>query len=188
LAGALESGGLTVRYVDLRFVGYGEVGAAFERGELDGALLGEPLVSDLVARGLAVRLADDFVDGLQPTYLYCLRSMLEERRADVVSFVAGQLRTYADLSSGDVTRDWDAPDARAAISEFTDVPSERLPHAQRPYYDPLGRFHPESLERLYGFFVDSGYVEFTPSFDPASLIEADIVPEALALLERGDRQ
>lgn len=186
LASALESGGLTVRDVDLRYVGYGDVGAAFERGELDGALLGEPLVSDLVARGLAVRLADDFVDGLQPTYLYCLRSVLDERRTDIVRFVAGQLRVYADLASGDPARAWDAPDTLAVITDFTDVPSARIAAAQRPFYDPRGRFQPESLERLYRFFVDNGYVEPLPTFDPAALIDPTIVPEALALLEQGD--
>lgn len=188
LASALESGGLTVRDVELRFVGYGDIGAAFERGELAGALLGEPLVSELVERGLAVRLADDFVDGLQPTYSYCLRSALEEeRREDVVRFVAGQLRVYADLESGNGARDWNAPDAHRVISEFTDVASARVAEAQRPYFDPQGRFQPESLERLYRFFVDYGYVEPLPNFDPLALIEPSIVPEALALLEQNGR-
>lgn len=187
LASALATGGLTVNDVELHFVGYREVEGAFAEGIIDASLLGEPLVEDLVERGLAVRLADDFVDGLQPTYLYCLRSTLERRRDDVVRFVAGQLRAYADLESDDPARNWDAPDTSQIIAEFTDFPGDRVPRAMRPHYDPRARLHSEHVERLYRFFADYNYVDSMPDFEPAALLEPELVAEALTLLQKDDR-
>ena len=184
LQAALESGGLTVRDVDLRFVGYHDVAPAFEASAVDAALIGEPIVTELIERGIAVRLTDDFVDGLQPTYLFCLRSTLNERRDAVVRFVAAMLRTYADLESDDPKRNWDATDTSEVVAAVTNVPSNRVPPAMRPHYDPLGRFQPESIQRLYRFFVDYNYVDPIPGFSPDALFESDVVTEALALLPK----
>lgn len=183
LDSALRSGGLGVEDVDLRIVGYGDVGAAFQSGEIDAALLGEPLVADLVERGLAIRLASDFVDGLQPTYLYCLRSTLEDRRDEIVRFVAGYLRACADLESDDSKRSWQAESTRLTVASFTDVGNQAIPDPMRPTYEPEATFRYGSLERLYRFFVNRGDVEPMSGFEPSSLIDAAVGPDALALLQ-----
>lgn len=179
LHSALEHGGLSLDDVDLRFVQYHDVGAAFERKEIDAALLGEPLVTDLIDHRLAARLESDFVDGLQPTYLYTLRETLEERFGEVTAFTAAYLRACADLQSGDPERGWDAPSTQATISHFTDVPDVEVVESMHPLYEPEGRFRRGSIGRIYDFFVSRGEVAPVPGLDPDSLIDERIV-EAIA--------
>lgn len=175
LHSALESGGLTLDDVDLRFVQYHDVGAAFERKEIDAALLGEPLVTDLIDRRLAARLESDFVDGLQPTYLYTLRETLESRFDDIAAFTGAYLRACADLQSGDHDRNWNAPSTLATIAEFTDVPDVEVVESMHPVYEPEGRFRRGSVGRIYDFFVSRGEVEPIPGFDPDRLIDERVV-------------
>jgi NitT/TauT family transport system substrate-binding protein len=184
LHSALQRGGLTLDDVDLRFVPYDEVGAAFQRGEIDAALLGEPLVTDLIDRRIAVRLESDFVDGLQPTYLYTLAQTLDERRDDLTRFVSAYLRACADLQSGDPERGWAAPSTLEIIAGFTDPSTSaqgrlgvEVAESMHPIYEPEGRFRRGSIARIYDFFVSRGDVEPIPGFDPDSLIDESVVRE-----------
>ncbi|HLT20710.1 MAG TPA: ABC transporter substrate-binding protein [Thermomicrobiales bacterium] len=178
LHSALERGGLTLDDVDLRFVPYDQVGAAFQRREIDAALLGEPLVTDLIDRGIAARLESDFVDGLQPTYLYTLAETLETRRDEITRFVSAYLRACADLQSGNLDLGWSAASTMDVISHFTDVPGVEVAESMHPIYEPEGRFRRGSIARIYDFFVARGDVEPIDGFDPDSLIDESIV-EAL---------
>lgn len=184
LASALESGGLTLSDVDLQIVPYDEVGAALQRQDVDAALLGEPLVTDLVERGVAARLASDFVDGLQPTYLYTRFDVLEARRDDLVHFLMAYLRACDDLESGDPRRGWGSPATVRVVSRFTDVPDTEVEEAMHPRYEPQATFHDGSLERLYEFFISRGAIEPIPNFKPASLIDPEPASEAVARLQR----
>ncbi len=181
LHSALEHGGLSLNDVDLRFVQYHDVGAAFERKEIDAALLGEPLVTDLIDRRLAARLESDFVDGLQPTYLYTLGRTLDERFDDVVAFTAAYLRACVDLQSGDPKRDWNAPETLATIAHFTDVPDAEVIESMRPHYEPEGSFRRGSVGRIYDFFVARGEVAPIPNLDPDSLIDERVIEAVRAL-------
>ncbi len=181
LHSALERGGLTLDDVDLQFVQYHDVGGAFQRKEIDAALLGEPLVTDLIDRRLAARLESDFVDGLQPTYLYTLRKTLEERFDALTAFTAAYLRACADLQSNDPERDWNAPSTLATIAGFTDVPGVEVMESMRPIYEPEGQFRRGSVGRIYDFFVSRGAVEAIPDFDPDSLIDERVVEAVRAL-------
>lgn len=180
LHSALERGGLTLDDVQLRIVPYDEVGAALARGEIDAALLGEPLVTDLIDRGIAARLESDFVDGLQPTYLYSLAETLETRRAAVSSFVSAYLRACADLQSGDPDLGWSAPSTLEVIATFTDVPGVEVAESMHPHYEPAGRFRRGSVARVYEFFVSRGMVERIDGFEPDGLIDESVV-EGLGL-------
>lgn len=182
LASALESGGLTLADVDLRIVPYEEVGAALASGEVDAALLGEPLVTDLVERGIAARLASDFVDGLQPTYVYTGRELLDARREDVTRFLIAYLRACSDLQSTDRRRGWGSPATVRVISRFTDMPGAEVEESMHPHYEPEAAFHEGSLERLYEFFISRGAIEPIPNFKPASLIDSGPARDALQRL------
>ena len=180
LHSALERGGLALDDVDLRFVQYHDVGAAFQRKEIDAALLGEPLVTDLIDRRLAARLESDFVAPasgypLQPTYLYTLRRTLEERFDAVTAFTAAYLRACADLQSADPERNWNAPSTLATVAEFTDVPGVEVAESMRPLYEPAATFRRGSVRRIYAFFVSRGAVEPIPDFDADSLIDERVV-------------
>ncbi|MFW6074539.1 MAG: ABC transporter substrate-binding protein [Chloroflexota bacterium] len=179
LAAALESGGLTIDDVELRVVPYAEVGPAFERGEIDAAILGEPLVADLIERGLAARLASDFVDGLQPTYLYTTAENLQNHRAEITRFVTAYLMACDDLESRDPQRDWNAPATVRLISSFTDVPDDEVEESMHPTFEPEATFHEGSLERLYEFFIARGAIQPIPNFKPSSLIDRSVATEAL---------
>lgn len=182
LASALESGGLTFDDVELRSVPYTEVGTAFERGDVDAALLGEPLATALVERGIAARLASDFVDGLQATYLFTRQESLQERGEEITRFVAGYLRACQDLESGDQRRGWAAPDVVELVADFTGTPGYEVMELVHPQYEPQGRFQEGSLERIYEFFVAHHMIDPIPNFKPASLIEHSVTRDALAML------
>ncbi len=64
---ALKSGGLKYSDINLQTVGFGDVAAALENKSIDGAMLGEPLATLGEDKGLVKVLAEDFVDGDQPT-------------------------------------------------------------------------------------------------------------------------
>jgi NitT/TauT family transport system substrate-binding protein len=182
LHSALQRGGLTLDDVDLRFVPYDEVGPAFQRGEIDAALLGEPLVTDLIDRRIAVRLESDFVDGLQPTYLYTLARTLDERRDDLTRFVAAYLRACADLESGDPERGWSSPSTLEIIAGFTDPSTSaqgrlgvEVAESMHPTFEPEGCFRRGSIARIYDFFISRGDAERIEGFDPDSLIDETVV-------------
>lgn len=183
LASALETEGLTVDDVDLQVIGYADVGPALADRTVDAALLGEPLVTDLIDSGIATRLASDFVDGLQPTYLYTLQETLDERRDDLVRFVAGYLLACADLQSRDPARSWNADHVLQTIATFTEIQSAEIIEAMHPSYEPTATFHTGSLQRLYDFFLNHGAITPIPDFDPESLIDESIGRDAVALIE-----
>ncbi|CAN5625838.1 hypothetical protein BH23CHL2_BH23CHL2_14420 [soil metagenome] len=175
LHSALASGGLTIDDVDLRIVPYDDVGDAFERKEIDAALLGEPLVTELIDQRLAGRLESDFVDGLQPTYLYTLSETLEARHDDIAAFVSAYLRACADLASGDPDRGWSAPSTLETIANFTDVSGVEVAESMHPVFEPEGRFRRGSIVRIYDFFVSRGVVQPIPDFEPDSLIDERVI-------------
>ena len=180
LHSALASGGLTIDDVDLRIVPYDDVGDAFERREIDAALLGEPLVTELIDRRLAGRLESDFVAPasgypLQPTYLYTLQQMLDERRGAVTAFVSAYLRACSDLASGDPERGWSAPSTLQTIAGFTDVSGVEVEESMHPIFEPDGRFRRGSIVQIYDFFISRGVVEPIPDFEPDSLIDESVV-------------
>lgn len=175
LYSALERGGLTLDDVDLQFVQYDEVGDAFERKTIDAALLGEPLVTDLIERRLAARLESDFVDGLQPTYLYTLGNTLETRFDEVSAFVTAYLRACADLESNDPDCGWSAATTLESIANFTDIAGVEVAESMRPVFQPDGHFRRGSIARIYDFFVSRGEVEPIPGLDPDSLIDERVV-------------
>ena len=177
LHSALAKGGLSVDDVELRIIPYDAVGAAFERREIDAALLGEPLVTDLIERRIAARLESDFVDGLQPTYLYTLDETIETRPDEVRAFVSAYLRACRDLSSGNSERGWSAPSTLGTITGFTDVSGVEVEESMRPVFEPNGGFRRGSIGKIYEFFVSRGAVERIPGFDPDSLIDERFVGE-----------
>lgn len=185
LASALETEDLTVDDVDLQIIGYDDVGAALSDGTIDAALLGEPLVTDLIDNGIATRLASDFVDGLQPTYLFALQETLDERRDDLVRFTAGYLLACADLESRDPARSWNADHVLESIASFTGIQGAEINEAMHPSYEPAATFHAGSLQRLYDFFLDRGAIAPIPNFDPESLIDETVGRDAVALIEGG---
>lgn len=175
LHSALASGGLTIDDVDLRIVPYDDVGGAFERREIDAALLGEPLVTELIDRRLAGRLESDFVDGLQPTYLYTRQQTLDTRSEAVTAFVSAYLRACADLASGDPERGWSAPSTLQTIAGFTDVSGVEVEDSMHPIFEPEGRFRRGSIVRIYDFFISRGVVDPIPDFEPDSLIDESVI-------------
>ncbi len=183
LALALESGGLTLADVELRDIPYTRIGEAFAAGEVDAALFGEPLATALIEQGLIARLASDFVDGLQATYLSTRGSILRERRDEIVRFVAAYLQACRDLESADNQRNWASPETVALIASFTHTPEYDVMDVVRPRYEPDGRFREGSLERLYEFFIAQGMISPIPNFKPASLIEHSVTRDARSLLE-----
>lgn len=177
LHSALASGGLSIDDINLRIVPYDDVGDAFERREIDAALLGEPLVTELIDRRLAGRLESDFVNGLQPTYLYTLRDTLETCQAGITAFVTAYLRACDDLASDDPDRGWSARSTLQTIAGFTDVSGIEVEESMHPIFEPRGRFRRGSIIQIYDFFISRGDVEPIPGFEPDSLIDERVIEE-----------
>lgn len=158
---ALRSGGLTINDIELTEVGFSDVAAALDNGSIDGAMLGEPLVTLNEDSGLVQVLADDFVDGDQPTAVYWNRDWAEKNPDLAEGFLSAYRKAVKDLNGGG----WDDPEIQAIIEQYTQVPADVVARASHPFEDEelnLEGFHAqEAFFRDQGLLTYDGELEFS---------------------------
>lgn len=158
---ALQSGGLKYTDVELTTVGFGDVAAALENKSIDGAMLGEPLATLGADKGLVTVLADDFVDGDQPTGVYWNRKWAEKNPKLAEGFLRAYLKAVGDLENGG----WQDDATLAILEKYTQVPADVIKRAARPYNDPEGKLNLKSFRDQEAFFREQGQLTYDGELD-----------------------
>lgn len=156
---ALRSGGLTINDIQLTEVGFSDVAAALDNGSIDGAMLGEPLVTLNKDSGLVQVLADDFVDGDQPTAVYWNRGWAEKNPDLAEGFLSAYGKAVQDLNDGG----WDDPEIQAIIEQYTQVPADVVARAAHPFEDE--ELNLEGFHAQEAFFRDQGLLTYDGELD-----------------------
>lgn len=180
---ALRTDGLTIADVDLQTLPFPDVAAALDSGALDGAMLGEPLVTQAEKNGLVVRLDADFPENFQPTFVWVNPAFAEKTPDLVTGFMAGMLRGCRDLWSDD----WDSDENLAILESYTKVPPDLIREAARTYCEPNGDIHADDLNTLQTFFEDRGLLEYDTPLDVETLIDRSFAEEAVKIIGVSDQ-
>lgn len=181
---ALRTDGLTIEDVDLQTLPFPDVPAALESGALDGAMLGEPLVTQAEQQGLVVRLDADFPENFQPTFVWVNPDFATETPDLVTGFMAGMLQGCRDLWSDD----WDSDENLAILEEYTNVPPDLIREASRTWCEPNGDVHSDDLATLQEFFGDRGLLEYEEPLDVESIVDRSFAEGAIEIIGRSDAQ
>lgn len=181
---ALRTDDLTIDDVDLQTLPFPDVPAALESGALDGAMLGEPLVTQAEKEGLVVRLEADFPEDFQPTFVWVNPDFAAETPELVTGFMAGMLQGCRDLW-GD---DWDSDENLAILEGYTKVPPELIREASRTWCEPNGDIHAEDLDTLQSFFGDRGLLEYDEPLDVEEIIDRSFAEAAVEMIGRSEQE
>lgn len=177
---ALVLGGVDPTSVEIVAVAFPDVAAALNSesaDRIDAAILGEPLVSFAEQEGLVVRLADDFIDGFQATFLYMSNDFIANNREAAVGFVRAYLRAVRDLETPDV---WQSDDTAKILEEYTGVPAAINKNAARPYYPVNGTINIANLEALQTYFADQGTLGYDGLLEVTVMLDETLLDEVLA--------
>ncbi|HWV23759.1 MAG TPA: ABC transporter substrate-binding protein [Thermomicrobiales bacterium] len=178
LDAALRTGGLTIGDVDLQYLTFPDAVTALDAGALDGAIIGEPLATQAEQQGTLVRLASDFpVQGMQVTAVYANSDWVAKNPEAAAGFVAGYLRACRDLMEAP-----NDPLNLTIINKYTDVPLQLIADAVKPVYQVDGEINIDNLITLQEFFSERGLMDFEGTIDPTTVIDQDVIDNALALI------
>ncbi len=171
---ALRRAGLTIAEVELVPLPFAQMPAAMEGGALTAAILPEPLITLAERRGLARRLADDFIVQGQPTAVYLNAGFAAERADAAERFLAAYLRACRDLQGAG----WRDPANLAVLARVTDVPAEVIEAASPPGFDPDGRLNVVEWERMQRFFLARGQLAYTDPLPLERFLDTRLVEAA----------
>jgi NitT/TauT family transport system substrate-binding protein len=175
---ALRTGDLTIEDIELQTLGFGDVPAALESGALDGAMLGEPLVTAAEQEGILVRLVDGFISDFQPTFVFVNPSFAADNPDLLRRFMVAYLQGCRDIA-GD---DWATDENVAILEEATGVDAELIKQAARTYCEPDGEVDLEDLDTLQAFFGDRGLLEYDEPLDVTAIVDTTYAEEAVVVL------
>jgi NitT/TauT family transport system substrate-binding protein len=179
LDAALGTGGLSIEDVDLQYLAFPDAVTALGSGALDAAIIGEPLATQAEQQGTLVRLASRFpVQGIQVTAVYANAEWVEENPDAAAGFVAGYLQACRDLM--DAPND---PLNLTIINKYTDVPIPLIADSVKPVYQENGDINTGNLVMIQEFFGGRGLLDFDGTIDPNTVVEQQVIDDALALLD-----
>jgi NitT/TauT family transport system substrate-binding protein len=179
LAQALAQGGLTMNDVEIVGMPFPNVPAALESGQLDAAMLAEPITTINVDNGLVSVLTNDFVDGFTATYVY-MGKLLTDQPDMARKFMRGYLRATRDLQ-GEYMND----EIAAIIEKYTNVPAAVLKRLPRPQYSPTGEVPMADLDAMQSYFLTRGLLEYTEPLDLKQFVNTQLAADVAAELDAG---
>lgn len=168
LSEALQKGGLTIDDVEVVTVPFKDVPASLDSNAIDAAILGEPLATINIDKGLVSILSNDFIDGFGATYLYMSESMLADQ-ATAQGFMRAYLKACADMQG-----DYMTPEIAAIVEKYTKVPAAVVEKAALPQYDATGAIPVDDLAALQAYFRSRKLLEYDADLDIATIVNADL--------------
>ncbi len=162
---AFDREGLSLKDMEPVYLSFPQMVTAFENKAIDGGFLTEPMVSTVLARGLAVRLIGD--DEIFPHHQIAVTLFSEKfikgDRATAVKFMRALLRGNRDYNDAIDKGRLAGPGAEEMIAILTQysvikdaaIYRRILVHSA----DPDGRLRPESLQADLDYFRAQGLLQ-----------------------------
>ena len=158
---ALASGGLTYKDVTVVAVPFQDVAEALANKSIDGSMLAEPFATLGKDQGKIRVIAEDFVNGEQPTGVYWNRAWAKKNPELGAGFIRAYLRAVKDLENGG----WQDPATLAILEKYTSVSADVIKRASRPYNDPAGVINVASFKKQETFFRGLGLLTYDGELD-----------------------
>lgn len=175
---ALNTGGLSVKDVEVVGIPFPNIAQALDSGAIAGAVLTEPFATLGTRAGQVTTLTDRFLDGDLATIVFLNSEWAEKNPRVAQGFVTGYLKAVRDLEGGG----WRDPATLAILSKYTNTPAETIMAAARPYSDPNGAINLASLESQQTFFKAQGRLTYEQPVNLASVIDGRYAQEAVKSL------
>lgn len=168
----LKSGGLTLKDVDMVALAFPQMRTALENGAIVAALPAEPVTTQAVNAGLAVKLMgdDEAYPGHEIASFMLSGKLMKDRRDVALKFMRALIRGARDHNDGlDAKGMFTGPKGDAIIAilnEYTPVKDPQFFKSfALAYCDPDGAISVETLREDLALFRDLGLIQGDPSVE-----------------------
>jgi NitT/TauT family transport system substrate-binding protein len=157
----LVKSGLSLKDVDVQRVVNADMLVAFSNKAIDAGVASEPISTQIVDKGVAVRLANsaDFIGNQTGSFLAYGPSFLNRTDDVPYRFMSAYLRGFHDyvnaVQSGKMTN----PDDLAIVSKWTKIPAETIATVPVPPPAADARIDVADLNRQQDFWKSQGMVQ-----------------------------
>ncbi|MCW5770161.1 MAG: ABC transporter substrate-binding protein [Rhodospirillaceae bacterium] len=172
---ALESGGLTLKDVNIIYLPPPAFGQAFANGSIDAGMVFEPSVSIFEKQKMArVISAENYASGVQEGLILVNADFLKQNEAAVVGLVAGYLKAARELENGG----WTSPETAAVFAKYTRLTAPLLKVIGKPHYDPDGKVKMDSVRKQEKLLHEQGLLTYKGEMAAEKLFRGDIAAKA----------
>lgn len=176
---AMKSASLSVKDLELVFMPFPEMPAAFANKGIDGALAGEPFTTNLVEQGHGVKLFKDFPPGTIISVIVMGADLLKNNPDVPERFMIAYLKAARDLY-GD---GWRRDDNVAILAQSLKISPELVKKSIPSFVDPNGKVDLASFQRHEKFYMERGYLNYDKPLD--STVYYDEAPARKAVEKLG---
>jgi len=178
----LEKVGLSLKDIDLKFLGYSDINIALANKSLDASIQIEPLVAAAVEKGIAVRVAgdDEIYPNQQSAAIFYspvfMEKYPEQAKGFMVAYVKG-LRDYNDAFEKNKGKD----EIIKILTKHTRIKDAAIYNKVVPVgLNPDGIVNILSLKEDALWYFENGYVKAEPNID--SIVDLSYAKHAVKVL------
>jgi NitT/TauT family transport system substrate-binding protein len=159
---ALKKGGLKFSDVNVVYMGFPEMLAAFKNKGIDAGVTNEPTVTRSISEGFAVRASKNAIYPGQQTAVALYSDEFIKRRAVAQKFMSAYIRALRDYN--DALKDGKLAGAGAdqiiaILNEYTRIKDPAAYRAMTPFAaNPDGHVNTASLKNDYDFYKQRGLI------------------------------
>jgi NitT/TauT family transport system substrate-binding protein len=182
---ALKKGGLKFSDVNVVYMGFPEMLAAFKNHAIDAGVTNEPTVTRAIEQGFAVRASKSAIyPGQQTAVVLYSDAFASKRHAVAQKFMNAYiraLRDYNDALEGGHIAGPGADEIIATLNKYTNVKDAKVYRDMIPFaVNPNGHVNKASLRNDYDFFKSRGLINGNVSVD--QVIDNSFADEAVHAL------
>jgi NitT/TauT family transport system substrate-binding protein len=160
---ALKKGGLTIKDVDLVYLGFPEHFVALQNHKIDASVTNEPTVTLAIKKGVAARASDKAIyPGQQTAVVLYSQNFINDHHDQAQKFMNAYvraLRYYNDALQDGKLAGPTADDVISILTKYTKIKNAAVYRAITPNAaDPDGHVHMAALRNDLTFFKEQGFV------------------------------
>ena len=181
---ALKKGGLKFTDVNVIYMGFPEMLAAFKNKGIDAGVTNEPTVTRTIAQGFAVRASKSAIYPDQQTAVVLFADEFIKRRAVAQKFMNAYihaLRDYNDALKDGHIAGAGADEIIATLNQYTRIKDPKVYRDMTPFAaNPNGHVNKATLQNDYDFFKGRGLISGRVTVD--QVIDNSFADEAVRQL------
>ena len=176
---ALALGNLKPADVDVVVMPWPDMIVALGTKALDAGLIGQPLATQAVAKGVGKILSDDYAPNNQNAVVITNRKYLAAHPDTLQAFLEVYVQYIRKFADGALKKD-DA--ALAILQKYTKVTPEVMRQAPDQYWPKDARINAQSLQDQQSYFLSIKAVDYTKPLDFGKIIDQTLLEKALKTL------
>ena len=176
---ALALGNLKPADVDVLVMPWPDMIVALGTKALDAGLIGQPLATQAVSKGVGKVLSDDYQPNNQNAVVITNRKYLTAHPDAIQAFLEVYVTYIRKFADGALKKD-DA--ALAALQKYTKVTPEVMRQAPDQYWPKDARINAQSLQDQQTYFLSIKGVDYTQPLDFGKIIDQTLLEKALTTL------